>query len=101
MRDRGIWIIFLVIFVNLLGFGIVLPLLPYYYVESFGAGAIAIGLITAVYSLFQIISAPILGELSDKFGGDRFFYLNFWNSCIIWFTGNSKLNSTSISLLHN
>lgn len=67
MKDRRIWIIFLIIFVNLLGFGIILPLLPYY-VESFGAGAITIGLITAAYSLFQIISAPILGELSDKFG---------------------------------
>lgn len=67
MKDKRIWIIFLIIFVNLLGFGIILPLLPYY-VESLGAGAITIGLITATYSLFQIISAPILGELSYKFG---------------------------------
>jgi len=67
MKDKRIWIIFLIIFVNLLGFGIILPLLPYY-VESFGAGAITIGFITATYSLFQIISAPILGELSDKYG---------------------------------
>jgi MFS transporter, DHA1 family, tetracycline resistance protein len=67
MKDKRLWIIFLIIFVNLLGFGIILPLMPYY-VESFGAGAITIGLIAATYSLFQIISAPILGELSDKFG---------------------------------
>lgn len=67
MKDKRIWIIFLIVFVNLLGFGIILPLLPYY-VESFGAGAITIGLLTAAYSLFQIISAPILGELSDRFG---------------------------------
>lgn len=67
MKDTRIWIIFLIVFVNLLGFGIILPLLPYY-VESFGAGAITIGLLTAAYSLFQIISAPILGELSDRFG---------------------------------
>ena len=67
MKDKRIWIIFLIIFVNLLGFGIILPLLPYY-VESFGAGAITIGLITATYSLFQIISAPILGDLSDRYG---------------------------------
>lgn len=65
--DKKIWIIFLIIFVNLLGFGIILPLLPYY-VESLGAGPIMIGLITATYSLFQILSAPVLGELSDKFG---------------------------------
>ncbi|QQS39411.1 MFS transporter [Candidatus Woesebacteria bacterium] len=67
MKDKRIWIIFLIIFVNLLGFGIILPLLPYY-VESFGAGPLTIGLIFASYSFFQIISAPILGELSDKFG---------------------------------
>lgn len=51
----------------MLGFGIILPLLPYY-VESFGSGPITIGLLAAAYSLFQLLSAPILGELSDKFG---------------------------------
>ena len=49
----------------MLGFGIVLPLMPYY-VESFGAGAVTIGLLMASYSIFQLLSAPILGELSDK-----------------------------------
>jgi len=67
MKDKRLWIIFLIIFVNMLGFGIILPLLPYY-VESFGAGPITIGLLSAAYSLFQLLSAPILGELSDKFG---------------------------------
>ena len=67
MKDRRMWIIFLIIFINMLGFGIILPLLPYY-VESFGAGPITIGLLAAAYSLFQLLSAPILGELSDKFG---------------------------------
>ncbi len=67
MKDRRIWIIFLIIFVNLLGFGIILPLLPYY-VESMGAGAITIGFLSAAYSLFQLLAAPILGELSDKIG---------------------------------
>ena len=67
MKDRRIWIIFLIVFVNLLGFGIILPLLPYY-AESMGAGAITIGLLSAAYSLFQLFAAPILGELSDKIG---------------------------------
>ncbi len=51
----------------MLGFGIILPLLPYY-VESFGAGPVTIGLLATVYSVFQLLSAPILGELSDRFG---------------------------------
>lgn len=67
MKDRRMWIIFLIIFINMLGFGIILPLLPYY-VESLKAGPMTIGLIMATYSLFQLLSAPILGELSDKFG---------------------------------
>lgn len=67
MTDRRIWIIFLIVFVNLLGFGIILPLLPYY-IESLGAGVLVVGLLSATYSLFQLISAPILGELSDKIG---------------------------------
>ncbi len=67
MKDKRLWVIFLIIFINMLGFGIILPLLPYY-VESLGAGPITIGLVSAAYSLFQLISAPILGELSDKFG---------------------------------
>jgi DHA1 family tetracycline resistance protein-like MFS transporter len=61
------WIIFLIIFINMLGFGIILPLLPYY-VESLKAGPMTVGLIMATYSLFQLLSAPILGELSDKYG---------------------------------
>ncbi len=67
MKDKRMWIIFLIIFINMLGFGIILPLLPYY-VESLGAGPITIGLLAGAYSLFQLLSAPILGELSDKFG---------------------------------
>ena len=67
MKDRRIWIIFLIVFVDLLGFGIILPLLPYY-VESLGAGPLTIGFLAATYSFFQLISSPILGELSDKFG---------------------------------
>lgn len=51
----------------MLGFGIILPLLPYY-VESLRAGPMTIGLLMATYSLFQLLSAPILGELSDKYG---------------------------------
>ncbi len=67
MRDKRIWIIFLIVFVNLLGFGIILPLLPYY-AQSFGGGALTIGFLSAAYSLFQLLTAPILGELSDKIG---------------------------------
>ncbi len=79
--DKRIWVIFLIIFVNLLGFGIILPLLPYY-VESFGAGPLMVGLITAAYSLFQILSAPILGELSDKFGRRPILLISIFGTAV-------------------
>lgn len=67
MKDRRMWIVFLIVFVNMLGFGIILPLLPYY-VESFGAGVLVVGLLSTTYSFFQLLSAPVLGEVSDKLG---------------------------------
>ena len=64
---RPLLIIFLTIFVNLIGFGIIIPLLPFY-AETFGASPFAIGLLFAVFSLCQLIAAPILGDLSDRYG---------------------------------
>jgi DHA1 family tetracycline resistance protein-like MFS transporter len=64
---RPLLVIFLTIFVNLVGFGIIIPLLPFY-AETFGASPIAIGLLFAVFSLAQLVAAPILGDLSDRYG---------------------------------
>ena len=64
---RPLLIIFLTIFVNLVGFGIIIPLLPFY-AESFGASPLVIGLLFAVFSLCQLASAPALGDLSDHYG---------------------------------
>src|SRR5579859_974788 len=66
-KDRRLWIIFLIVFVNFLGYGIVFPLLPYY-AEHLGASPIIIGAILAAYSICQFLSTPILGDLSDKIG---------------------------------
>lgn len=59
--------IFIVVFVDLLGFSLILPLLPYY-AETFGADAVATGLLVAAYAVAQLIGAPILGRLSDRIG---------------------------------
>jgi DHA1 family tetracycline resistance protein-like MFS transporter len=64
---RPLLIIFLTIFVNLVGFGIIIPLLPFY-AETFGASPLVIGLLFAVFSLCQLVAAPALGDLSDRFG---------------------------------
>jgi DHA1 family tetracycline resistance protein-like MFS transporter len=64
---RPLLVIFLTIFVNLIGFGIIIPLLPFY-AETFGASPLVVGLLFASFSLCQLIAAPVLGDLSDRYG---------------------------------
>jgi len=64
---RPLLIIFLTIFVNLVGFGIIIPLLPFY-AQTFGASPLVIGLLFAVFSLCQLVAAPALGDWSDRYG---------------------------------
>ncbi len=60
-------ILFLTVFIDLLGFGIVIPFLPMF-AERMGVGAGAVGPILAVYSLAQLLCAPLLGRISDRVG---------------------------------
>ncbi|WP_234568105.1 MFS transporter [Rhodohalobacter sp. 614A] len=59
--------VFLVVVIDLLGFGIVLPLLPFY-AQEFSASAVTIGLLYSVYSFMQLIFSPIWGSWSDRIG---------------------------------
>ncbi|MFY9225011.1 MAG: MFS transporter [Blastocatellia bacterium] len=59
--------IFLIVWVDLLGFSIILPLLPYY-AKSLQLSDFLVGLLVASYSICQFIAGPILGEMSDRFG---------------------------------
>jgi DHA1 family tetracycline resistance protein-like MFS transporter len=67
MDKKRLFSILLVVFIDLLGFSLILPLLPYY-AETFNASKFTTGLLIAVYALMQLIGAPILGRLSDRFG---------------------------------
>jgi MFS transporter, DHA1 family, tetracycline resistance protein len=60
-------IIFITIFIDLVGFGIVIPVLPLY-AKMYGASETVIGLLLAIYSVMQFIMSPILGKLSDRVG---------------------------------
>ncbi len=59
--------VFLAIALDLIGFGMILPILPYY-AEAFHASKLTIGFLFASYSLAQLLCAPWLGRLSDRFG---------------------------------
>jgi MFS transporter, DHA1 family, tetracycline resistance protein len=65
--SRPLLIIFLTILVNLIGFGIIIPLLPFY-AETFGASPLTIGLLFASFSLAQLVASPLLGAWSDRWG---------------------------------
>ncbi|HEX2201759.1 MAG TPA: MFS transporter, partial [Longimicrobium sp.] len=60
-------VVFVTVFLDLVGFGIVIPLLPLY-AEAFGAGPVAVAWLLAVYSLMQFFFAPWWGRLSDRVG---------------------------------
>ena len=66
-RRSSLGILFLIVFTDLLGFGIVIPLLPKYG-ETLGATPAQLGALLASYSLLQFVFSPVWGRLSDRFG---------------------------------
>ncbi len=67
MNKKLLSSIILVVFIDLLGFSLILPLLPYY-AETFHASAFVTGLLVASYAVAQLIGAPLLGRMSDRYG---------------------------------
>jgi MFS family permease len=66
----GLGILFSVVVVDLIGFGIVMPILPFY-AETFGADGKWLGLVFAAYAAAQFVCAPLWGRLSDRIGRRR------------------------------
>lgn len=73
-------IIFVTVFIDLLGFGIIIPLLPFY-AQSFGASAFVIGLLGTVFSLMQFLVAPVVGRWSDRIGRRPIILFGLLASC--------------------
>lgn len=65
--NRNLLIILLIIIVNMLGYGIIIPI-QYTYGQTFGLNDFQNGLLFAIFSICQFISTPIIGRLSDKYG---------------------------------
>jgi MFS family permease len=80
---RALATVFVVVFVDLLGFGIIVPILPFY-VRSFGASDLFIGLLAASYSLMQFVFAPLLGRLSDEYGRRPVLLVSIFGSVVAW-----------------
>jgi multidrug resistance protein len=78
-------IIFITVFIDLLGFGIIIPLLPFY-AESFGASAFTIGLLGTSFSLMQFLFSPIWGRWSDRIGRKPIILVGLMGSCLSYLT---------------
>jgi multidrug resistance protein len=74
-------VIFITVFLDLLGFGIIIPLLPFY-AESFGATGLTIGLLGTSFSLMQFLFSPIWGRWSDKVGRKPIVLVGLMGSCL-------------------
>ncbi len=79
-------IIFITVFIDLIGFGMVIPILPYYAnTPPFNATPRDIGFLVASYSLMQFFFSPILGRLSDKYGRRPILFISILGSAVGYF----------------
>lgn len=98
-QRRGVFTVWLIIFIDLMGFGIVLPSLPYFVAifevpawasavaGFFGLetrGGVLVGVIMTAYSLMQFIFAPIWGRISDKVGRKPILALSTGGFAVTW-----------------
>ena len=85
-NPKAMLVLFLSVFIDLVGLGIVLPLLPFCG-QRFGASPSAIAFLFAIYSLMQFIFTPLWGSLSDRFGRRPLLLLNIAGSSVsyVWF----------------
>src|SRR6266478_3344624 len=60
-------VIFLTVFIDLIGFGIIIPILPYY-AQRLGAGGFGLGALLGAFSLMQFVATAVLGRTSDRVG---------------------------------
>jgi MFS family permease len=85
-QKGSLLVIFLTVFIDLLGFGMVLPLLPIYANHfTLDNSGIQLGLLMAVFSAMQFIFAPIWGRVSDRFGRRPVLIVGLTGSVIFYF----------------
>ncbi len=73
--------IFVTIFIDLVGFGVAIPVLPDYAKNEFGASPFVIGWLIASYSIMQFIATPFLGQLSDRYGRRPILFISLLGTC--------------------
>jgi len=97
LRVSPSFVIVMTTFIDMIGFGMVIPVLPFH-PETVGAGALALGLLIGSFSLMQFIFSPILGRLSDKVGRRPVILISILSS-VISFVLFALANSFPLLLL--
>nr|MBA4184475.1 MFS transporter [Acidobacteriota bacterium] len=79
-------IIFVTVFIDLIGFGMVIPILPFYAETApFNATPFEIGILFSIYSWMQFFFSPILGRLSDRYGRRPILFISLLGSALGYF----------------
>lgn len=84
-KSSALAIIFLTVFIDLLGFGIVIPLLPSFSFNELGMSDLMIGFTVGIFSLMQFIFSPVWGSLSDRYGRKPILIMSLSGSFLSFF----------------
>ncbi len=79
---RPLITIFVTIFIDLVGFGVAIPVLPAYAKNEFGASPFVIGWLLASYSIMQFVATPFLGQLSDRYGRRPILFISLLGTSV-------------------
>lgn len=81
MKKTSLLVLFLTVFIDLIGFGMVIPFLSFY-AREYGASGVVVGAVVGVYSIMQFFFAPVWGRLSDRIGRRPVILISLTASCI-------------------
>ncbi|MBK5260905.1 MAG: MFS transporter [Thermoanaerobaculia bacterium] len=80
MKKASLLVLFLTVFIDLIGFGMVIPFLSFY-AREYGASGVVVGAVVGVYSIMQFFVAPVWGRLSDRIGRRPVLLISLAASC--------------------
>ncbi|HEV8660952.1 MAG TPA: MFS transporter [Thermoanaerobaculia bacterium] len=80
MKKTSLFVLFLTVFIDLIGFGMVIPFLSFY-AREYGASGVVVGAVVGVYSIMQFFVAPVWGRLSDRIGRRPVILISLTASC--------------------
>ena len=81
MRRASLFVLFLTVFIDLIGFGMVIPFLSFY-AREYGASGVTVGAVVGIYSIMQFFFAPVWGRLSDLIGRRPVILISLTASCL-------------------